>query len=389
MAARAALANGKVGVIGSCSGGRLTFLYACQTKSIDAVVELWGGRVVMNKEELNPKTPVAPIDFTKDLSCPLLGLFGNDDRAPNPEQVNQHEAELKKHGKNYEFHRYDGAGHGFFYYDRPMYRVEQALDGWKKVFAFFEKHLGEIRAGMCTSIVEIVSADGAGKGEGGWFDLTQRGGVVRPPAPRAARGRDHDRFREPRARTRRARRGRDHARVGEGALRRAYARDRRGGGDGGQSSERDVALVRCAIQCDIRKDYLKIGKLNPGLQLADAIFCGPLWSRRGHPADRCRSGGCRLSSSSAGAQGRPDAGTILDTVKPAPSPPRPSPGLDLPPPPRPAFSAQPGLKVQVKGFRIPEIPCFQRISSGRWSIRSSARSSISTASTKLRPPLRF
>ena len=48
---------------------------------------------------------------------------------------------LKKHGKDYEFHRYDDAGHGFFYYDRPMYRVEQALDGWAKVFAFFGKHL--------------------------------------------------------------------------------------------------------------------------------------------------------------------------------------------------------------------------------------------------------
>lgn len=133
--------NGKVGVIGSCSGGRLAFLYACQTKSIDAVVELWGGRVVMKPDELNPKMPVAPIDYTKDLSCPLLGLFGNDDAAPNPEQVDQHEAALKKHGRHYEFHRYDGAGHGFFYYDRPMYRVEQALDGWKKVFAFFDRHL--------------------------------------------------------------------------------------------------------------------------------------------------------------------------------------------------------------------------------------------------------
>ena len=133
--------NGKVGVIGSCSGGRLAFLYACHTKSIDAVVELWGGRVVMKKEEITPKMPVAPIEFTKNLACPMLGLFGNDDAAPNPEQVNQHEAELKKHGKQYEFHRYDGAGHGIFYYDRPMYRVEQALDGWKKVFSFFEKHL--------------------------------------------------------------------------------------------------------------------------------------------------------------------------------------------------------------------------------------------------------
>jgi len=133
--------NGKVAVWGTCSGGRQTFLYACHTESIDAAVELWGGRVVMSQEELNPKQPVSPIEYTQKLSCPLLGLFGNEDRAPTPEQVNQHEAELKKYKKNYEFHRYDGAGHGFFYYDRPAYRIEQALDGWQKVWAFLQKHL--------------------------------------------------------------------------------------------------------------------------------------------------------------------------------------------------------------------------------------------------------
>jgi carboxymethylenebutenolidase len=104
-------------------------------------VECWGGGVVMKQEELTPKRPVAPIDYTKDLSCPMIGLFGNDDKSPSPEQVNQHEAELKKHGKNYEFHRYDGAGHGFFYYDRGAYRQEQAVDGWKKALAFLEKNL--------------------------------------------------------------------------------------------------------------------------------------------------------------------------------------------------------------------------------------------------------
>jgi carboxymethylenebutenolidase len=50
---------------------------------------------------------------------------------------------LKKHGKNYEFHRYDGAGHGFFYYDRPAYRTEQAIDAWQKVWAFLHKHLAK------------------------------------------------------------------------------------------------------------------------------------------------------------------------------------------------------------------------------------------------------
>jgi hypothetical protein len=27
---------------------------------------------------------VAPVEMTKDLCCPLLGIFGNDDRAPSP-----------------------------------------------------------------------------------------------------------------------------------------------------------------------------------------------------------------------------------------------------------------------------------------------------------------
>jgi carboxymethylenebutenolidase len=135
--------NGKVGLIGSCSGGRHAFIYACQRNDVDAVVEQWGGGVVMAANELNDKKPTAPIDMTKGLSCPILGLFGNDDRAPSPEQVNQHEEELKKHGKNYEFHRYDGAGHGFFYWHRPLYRPEQAMDGWAKIWAFFGKYLSK------------------------------------------------------------------------------------------------------------------------------------------------------------------------------------------------------------------------------------------------------
>ena len=135
-------ASGKVGVIGTCSGGRQTYLVACRTQDFDAAVDCWGGRVVMAQEDLSARQPVAPLDYTKDLSCPLLGLFGEDDRSPSPEQVAQQEEELKKHGKSYEFHSYPGAGHGFFYYDRPAYRQEQAVDGWQKVFAFFGQHLG-------------------------------------------------------------------------------------------------------------------------------------------------------------------------------------------------------------------------------------------------------
>ena len=94
-------------------------------------------------QELSSARPVAVIDYTAGLSAPLLGLFGNDDQHPTPEQVNQQEAELKRLGKTYDFYRYDGAGHGFFYWHRPLYRPEQAMDGWSKVFAFFGKHLGK------------------------------------------------------------------------------------------------------------------------------------------------------------------------------------------------------------------------------------------------------
>jgi carboxymethylenebutenolidase len=132
--------NGKAAVFGTCSGGRQAFLAAARLgNKIDAVVECWGGGVV--QDELTPARPVAPITLTNDVTAPVLGIFGNEDRSPTPEQVNQHEEELKKAGKDYEFHRFDGAGHGFFYHDRPAYRQEQAVEGWKKIWEFLPKHL--------------------------------------------------------------------------------------------------------------------------------------------------------------------------------------------------------------------------------------------------------
>ena len=134
--------NGKVGVIGFCSGGRQAYLAACRIADLDAVVDCWGGSVVVDDPSKLPKTqPVAPIELTERIRCPLLGLFGNDDTNPSPADVDRTEAALKRFGKNYEFHRYDQAGHAFFAWYRANYRPEQAQDGWKKVFAFFERSL--------------------------------------------------------------------------------------------------------------------------------------------------------------------------------------------------------------------------------------------------------
>jgi carboxymethylenebutenolidase len=137
-------ASQKVGVIGFCSGGRQSYLVACKLSHlIQGAADCWGGNVVVDdKSRLTKGQPVAPHDLTAGINCPILGLFGNEDPNPTADQVNRNEAELKRLGKDYEFHRYDGAGHAFFAHYRPNYRPEQAIDGWHKVFNFFHKHLG-------------------------------------------------------------------------------------------------------------------------------------------------------------------------------------------------------------------------------------------------------
>ena len=133
--------NGKVGVIGYCSGGRQSYLAACTVRGLDAAIDCYGGGVVAKPEELTARQPVAPIDYTKDLQCPLLGLFGVEDTRPSPADTVATEQALQKHGKTYEFHTYENAGHAFFAVDRPNYRQAAAIDGWKKVLGFFGKHL--------------------------------------------------------------------------------------------------------------------------------------------------------------------------------------------------------------------------------------------------------
>ena len=134
--------NGKAGIIGTCSGGRHALLAASQVPDFDAVADLWGGGVLMTDVELSPARPVPPIDYIPQLAAPLHGLFGNDDSHPTPQEVDLLEAELEQYGQAHEFHRYEGAGHGFFYYHTPSYRPQAAMDGWEKVFSFFQRHLG-------------------------------------------------------------------------------------------------------------------------------------------------------------------------------------------------------------------------------------------------------
>ncbi len=133
--------NGKVGVIGHCSGGRQSVLAACNV-DLDAAVDCYGAFVVGTPPEGFPLRVKGLEDQLQNLTAPLLGLFGNDDSYPSPEQVADLDQRLTGLGKEHEFHSYDGAGHAFFATDRPSYRVEAAVDGYARIDAFFTRLLG-------------------------------------------------------------------------------------------------------------------------------------------------------------------------------------------------------------------------------------------------------
>ncbi len=133
--------NGKVGVIGYCSGGRQSVLAACSL-DLDAAVDCYGAFVLDEPPQGRPASLTPIGDRVADLRCPLLGLFGDDDQHPGPEEVARLDELLTKNGRPHEFHSYPGAGHAFFAVDRPSYRPEAATDGWARILAWFGTHLG-------------------------------------------------------------------------------------------------------------------------------------------------------------------------------------------------------------------------------------------------------
>ena len=132
--------NGKVGVIGYCSGGRQSFLAACSLP-LEAAVDCYGACVVNAPPEGMPLKVKPVVGLAGDLSCPLLGLFGAEDKFPAPDETAELSKVLDDLGKPHEFHTYENAGHAFFAVNRPAYRPEAATDGWQKIWDFYGRYL--------------------------------------------------------------------------------------------------------------------------------------------------------------------------------------------------------------------------------------------------------
>jgi carboxymethylenebutenolidase len=129
---------GSLAVLGFCMGGRLTYLAAGARPTTWRAAGVFYGGNIMKPWGEGP----APFDRTRDIACPVIGFFGRDDTNPSPADVDRIDAELTRHGKRHEFHRYDGAGHAFLNFaNAERYRPDQAKDAWAKMLDFLDRHV--------------------------------------------------------------------------------------------------------------------------------------------------------------------------------------------------------------------------------------------------------
>jgi carboxymethylenebutenolidase len=133
----------KVGITGFCWGGRITWLYAQQSKNVKAGVA-WYGRLAGTPSAL---TPQHPLDLAASLKVPVLGLYGGQDGGIPLTTINQMKDALAEAGKKgntiaraSEFVVYPAAPHAFHADYRPSYRKEAAQDGFSRALAWFKTH---------------------------------------------------------------------------------------------------------------------------------------------------------------------------------------------------------------------------------------------------------
>lgn len=129
--------NNHIGLVGFCSGGRVALVFACNTQGLGAFVNFYSNGI-MQPTEANP---VPPVDMVKDLCCPMLGLFGDDDTNPSPGDVVRLREELQKHSKTFETVSYKGAGHAFFSDTRAGYRPEACHMAWGRCLEWLSRYL--------------------------------------------------------------------------------------------------------------------------------------------------------------------------------------------------------------------------------------------------------
>jgi carboxymethylenebutenolidase len=128
---------GKIGLIGFCSGGSAALLFACSTQGLSCFVNCYSGNIRRATET----NPVPIIDRVKNLCCPMLGLFGRDDKNPSPQDVDMLRQALTRAEKTFDIVSYKNAGHAFLSDTRDSYRPEAAHAAWGRIVEWFSNYL--------------------------------------------------------------------------------------------------------------------------------------------------------------------------------------------------------------------------------------------------------
>ena len=116
---------GKVGIVGFCYGGLLSWRSACDLQGLAAAVPYYGGGVT------------TPDEIARQPQCPVMAHFGDQDKWIPLDSV---EAFRKAHPQ-VEVHVYP-ANHGFNCDQRGSWNAEAAKLARERTLAFFRKHVG-------------------------------------------------------------------------------------------------------------------------------------------------------------------------------------------------------------------------------------------------------
>jgi carboxymethylenebutenolidase len=124
-------ASGRIGVVGYCWGGGMSFAYAAHQPDVDAAVVYYG------------TSPADAAAYSR-ISAPVLGLYAGDDQRVNATIPTARDA-MGPLGKSYEVQTYEGAGHGFLraQADRDGANMRATQQAWPRTIAFFREHLGQ------------------------------------------------------------------------------------------------------------------------------------------------------------------------------------------------------------------------------------------------------
>ncbi len=128
----------KLGAMGFCVGGHVTYLTACEL-GVKAAASFYGGGIA-GAEGFGGQP--STIGRTSQIGGKIICLYGAKDAHIPLTQVDAVRAELEKHKIRHEVVVYPNADHGFFCDQRASYDKASADDAWTRVKTLFAEELG-------------------------------------------------------------------------------------------------------------------------------------------------------------------------------------------------------------------------------------------------------